>query len=347
MFQDKLINSHPYIKYIIVTAVFFLVLLIDLQFIIFTSRTINLLIRVVYFGIMALGFNMLLGYAGQISLGHAAYMGLGAYLTAYFSNHMGWNFMIILLLSGLIPMALGIILGLVALRMERLYLAIATLGLGVTGQMIFQEWRAFTRGFSGIRLERPEILGFAFNNSRHFLMLITVILLLVIILTYNFSRSRTGRALSAMRDSEYASQSLGISLFKYKLLAFAASSFYVGIAGSLYAYAERYVHPSTWGVELSLDMLAMVVIGGLASIGGSLVGAGFLVLVPRLTAATPVLADITNMNYILTGLAMILVIKYMPYGIYTTIDLKLIQPYLMGRSGENFRYQDLKKESDS
>jgi len=343
---DSLTDSHPYTKYIVGTLIFMLMILIDLQLNIFASRTINLFIRVVYFSIMALGFNMLLGFAGQISLGHAAYMGLGAYLTAYFSNFMGWNFLLILLLSGLIPMVLGIALGLIALRMERLYLAIATLGLGVTGQMIFQEWRAFTRGFSGIRLDRPEIFGFAFNNSRHFLLLATAILLLVIILTYNFSRSRTGRALSAMRDSEYASQSLGVSLFKYKLLAFAASSFYVGIAGSLYAYAERFVHPSTWGVELSLDMLAMVVIGGLASIGGSIVGAAFLVLVPRITAATPLLAEITNMNYILTGLAMILVIKYLPLGIYNTIDVKLIQPYLIGRSSKEFRYQDLEKQEE-
>ncbi len=331
----KLFNNNPYFKYILGSIIFVIIVFIDLQLGLFASRTVNLLIRVVYFSVVAIGFNILLGYAGQISLGHAAFMGFGAYLTAFISNNYGLGFLPTIILSGLIPMVFGVILGLVALRLERLYLAIATLGIGVTIEFVFREWVWFTNGFSGARLSRPEIFGFAFNNSRHFLLLSTIILFIVILFTYNLINSKTGRALSAMRDSGHAAQAMGISLFKYKLIAFALSAFYVGIAGSLYAYAERYVHPSTWGAELSLDMLAMVVIGGLASIGGSVTGAGFLVFVPRLVQDLPLIGEITNINFILTGLAMILVIRFMPIGIYNWFDYKFIQPFYIKRLNLN------------
>ncbi len=340
----KKFRSHPYNKYVLGIILFMLVIWIDTHFEFFRSRTINLFIRVVYFSIVALGFNFLLGYAGQISLGHAAFMGLGAYLTAFISNEWGIPFILVLFISGLIPMFFGALLGLVALRLERLYLAIATLGLGVTIQYIFQEWVAFTGGFSGVRVNRPVIFGYSFGYSRHFLLLISLVLLAVIIISYNFSRSRTGRALKAMRDSEYAAQSLGVNLVKYKLLSFAASAFYVGLAGSLYAYAERYIHPATWGVELSLDMLAMVVIGGLASIGGSIVGAAFLVLIPQMTRGIPLLQDITNINIILTGLAMILVIKFMPMGIYNWFELKVINPIFRQKSVKEPRHKGLQED---
>ncbi len=340
----KLLRAHPYIKYIAAVILFMIIIWLDTHIQFFTSRSISLMIRVIYFGIVALGFNFLLGYGGQISLGHAAFMGLGAYLTAYLTNHYALNFILVLFISGFIPMIFGGLLGLVALRLERLYLAIATLGLGVTIQQIFQEWDTFTGGFSGVRVPRPEMFGYVFIHSHHFLLLISVILLVVMLLSYNFARSRTGRALKAMRDSEYAARSLGINLVKYKLLAFAACSFYVGIAGSLYAYAERFVHPQTWGVELSLDMLAMVVIGGLASIPGSMFGAAFLVLIPQISRNVPLLRGITNINFILTGLAMILVIKFMPMGIYNWLDLKLIQPLLRRQVEIEQRHKGLEED---
>ncbi len=340
------IRRHPYSKYFLGIILFMLVIWVDTHLEFFRSRTINLFIRVVYFSMVALGFNFLLGYAGQISLGHAAFMGLGAYLTAFMSNEWGIPFIIIIFLSGLIPMVFGALLGLVALRLERLYLAIATLGLGVTIQYVFQEWVSFTGGFSGVRVDRPVIWGYSFGYSRHFLLLIALILLAVMIISYNFSRSRTGRALKAMRDSEYAAQSLGINLVKYKLLSFAASAFYVGLAGSMYAYAERYIHPATWGVELSLDMLAMVVIGGLASIGGSVVGAAFLVLIPQITRGIPLLQDITNINIILTGLAMILVIKFMPMGIYNWFEFKVLNPLLRKEQKQERRHKGLQEEEE-
>lgn len=161
----------------------------------------------------------------------------------------------------------------------------------------------------------PEILGFSFRQREHFLLLSITILVLLAIFSYNFIRSKTGRALIAMRDSESAAQAMGISLFNYKLIAFALSAFYVGVAGGLYAHLYRYIEPNIWGVELSLDLLAMVVIGGMATIGGSILGAAFIQLLPRVMSSLPFLDGIANINFILTGLFLVIVIVFFPRGL--------------------------------
>ena len=281
-----------------------------------TRANVSLLNRIVIFSIAALGFNILLGYSGQISLGHAAFMGIGAYLSAYLTMNLNVPFLIALLISGTVPMVIGLLLGLVALRLARLYLAIATLGLAVTIQEILKEWTGFTNGYAGLRrIPQAEILGFSFRRPEHFLILATVVLLILCIFAYNFLRSKTGRALVSMRDSEHAAQAMGVSLFKYKLTAFAISAFYVGIAGSLYAHFSNYLSPDIWDVTLSLDLLAMVVIGGLASIGGSIFGAAFIQYVPDLVRKISFLQGIRNINFIMTGLMLILIITFIPEGL--------------------------------
>ncbi|WP_350344316.1 branched-chain amino acid ABC transporter permease [Proteinivorax tanatarense] len=316
--------------YTLIALIMILFVLIDMNFSLLRSRNVSLLIRVTYYSIAALGFNILLGYGGQISLGHAAFMGLGAYITAYITMQLEMSFLLALLIAGIVPTIVGLILGLIALRLERLYLAIATLGLGVTIQYVFQEWTEFTGGFSGMRVSSPELFGIRMS-SHNMLIFSIVLLLLFALFSYNFLRSKTGRALVAMRDSDHAAQAMGVSMFKYKLIAFAVSSFYVGVAGGLYAISERFVYPATWGAELSLDILAMVVIGGLASIGGSIAGAAFLVIIPRLTQGIPFIGEIMNINFILTGFALILVIRFFPEGIFrrgifiiTSIKNKLV-----------------------
>lgn len=270
---------------------------------------------VVIYAIAALGFNILLGYSGQISLGHAAFMGIGAYLSAYITMTMELPFLLALFVSGLVPMGVGLLLGLVALRLEGHYLAIATLGLGVTIQHIFKEWTGFTGGFSGAKAAPAKIFGFVFKSRESFFVLAVVVLLILTLFAYNFLRSKTGRALVAMRNSEHAARAMGVSLFKYKLIAFAVSAFYAGIAGSLYMHLIRYSDPNTWGIELSLNLLAMVVIGGLATIGGSILGAAFIVIIPELLKEIPVIGEIRSLSIILTGVALILVIRFMPYGL--------------------------------
>jgi len=282
----------------------------------FKQATMTLLNTVVIYAIIALGYNILLGYAGQISLGHAAFMGLGAYVSAYITSMpIKIPFLLALLIAGVVPMIIGLLLGLVALRLEGHYLAIATLGFGVAVQQIFKEWISFTNGTAGINAKYPVIFNMKFRSRESFFVLTIAILVILSIFAYNLLKSKTGRALIAMRDSEHAAQAMGVSMFKYKLVAFAMSAFYAGIAGSLYMHLIRFTEPSQWGVALSLNLLAMVVIGGLASIEGSIVGAIFIMLIPEVIKGIPLFNKVSHMSTMFTGGAMILIIMFFPYGL--------------------------------
>ncbi|EOD00328.1 branched-chain amino acid ABC transporter permease [Caldisalinibacter kiritimatiensis] len=299
------------IQYLIVALICMIIpLVFKLQ-----QSTMTMLNLAVIYSIIALGFNILLGYAGQISLGHAAFMGLGAYVSANMVSQLHMPFLLSLLVSGLVPMLIGLLLGMVALRLEGHYLAIATLGFGVAIQQVFKEWISFTNGYSGMTAKFPTIFGINFRSREYYFILSITVLFLLSVFAYNLLKSKTGRALIAMRDSEHAAQAMGISLFKYKLVAFALSAFYAGIAGSLYMHLIRFTEPNQWGIELSLNLLAMVVIGGLASIEGSILGAFFLTLVPELIKEIPFLQNIKNVSSIFTGAALILIIMFFPYGL--------------------------------
>lgn len=280
-----------------------------------SKPVMTLLNMVVIYSIIALGFNILLGYAGQISLGHAVFMGLGAYLSVYITETLQLPFLVGLLTAGLIPMAIGGLLGLIALRLEGHYLAIATLGFGVAIQQVFNEWTPFTNGYDGVTASSPVIFGLEISGRQQYFVMNMMILIALSVFAYNMLRSKTGRALIAMRDSEHAAQAMGISLLKYKLIAFAVSAFYAGIAGSLYAHLIRFVEPSAWGMDLSLNLLAMVVIGGLSSISGSIIGASFITLIPELIKKVEFLQGFKNISYVFTGVLMILVIMFFPAGL--------------------------------
>ncbi|MTI46467.1 branched-chain amino acid ABC transporter permease [Sporosalibacterium faouarense] len=308
------INNKKLLAFIAILLVAILPLIFN-----FKRGTMTMLNTVIIYAIIAIGFNILLGYAGQISLGHAAFMGIGAYVSAFVSNHLtlplGLHFIVAILLSGLVPLVVGLLLGLVALRLEGHYLAIATLGFGVAIQQVFKEWIGFTNGYSGMRADPIEIFNISFRSREMYFVLSVLVLVLLSIFAYNLLRSKTGRALVAMRDSEHAAQAMGISLFKYKLVAFAVSAFYAGVAGSLYMHLIRFTMPDQWGVMLSLNLLAMVVIGGLASIEGGIVGAAFIIIIPEIIKGIPVIGEIRSLPYIFTGVSMILVIMFFPYGL--------------------------------
>ena len=305
-------------------VLFGIVLIVLSQVVGFKRSTLTLLNTVIIFSICAIGFNILLGYGGQISLGHAAFVGLGAYVSAYVSTVLNLPFLVALLIGGIVPMIVGILLGLIALRLEGHYLAIATLGFGVTIQQIFKEWVGFTNGYSGMRAQTAEIMGFAFKSRQSYLILTVTILVLLSLLAYNLLRFKTGRAFIAMRDSEHAAQAMGVSMLKYKLIAFSISAFYAGIAGGLYMHLIKFTQPDQWGIVFSLNLLAMVVIGGLGSIWGSILGATFITLMPDLLKSIPVVGEIRNISTIFTGVIMILIIRFLPYGMaYLPKQLKM------------------------
>ncbi|SHH80724.1 branched-chain amino acid ABC transporter permease [Sporanaerobacter acetigenes] len=262
--------------------------------------------------IVAIGYNLLLGFGGQISLGHAAFVGIGAYITANIAINYNPPLIVGVLLAGVVNGLLGLVLGLPALRLEGNYLAIATLGFGVAFQHIFMEWESFTGGFSGIRNIPPaHIFGFTFDNRVSMYYLIFIFILLAIIISKNILRSKTGRALIAMRDSSIAASSIGVDIAKYKTTAFVLSAIFAGVAGSLYAYLMKQVYPNSFDTAMSLNILAMIVIGGIASIEGSIVGALFITIIPQLLKNIPV----QNASFILTGVLLILSVMYFPFGL--------------------------------
>jgi branched-chain amino acid transport system permease protein len=261
------------------------------------------------FTLVALGLNLLTGYAGQISLCHASFFGVGAYSTAILTQKAGLPFLLSLFLGALLTTAIGALAAVPALRLKNIYLAIATLGFGVVLQKIIFEWRGLTGGGGGLALTAPSIAGYELGASG--LYYLTLILMTVGLFgAWNVSRGRTGRALLVIKDSEIAAGSLGIHAARYKVTAFAISAFYAAVAGGLFAYLVRYINPESFSVSLSISFLSMVVIGGLGTIGGSIIGAAFYVIVPEL------LRGIKDAPGLVFGLLLVIVMVFMPQGLW-------------------------------
>ncbi len=230
--------------------------------------------QVIAVAIAAQGFNLLLGITGQISIGHAAFMAVGAYTSAILSTQAGIPFPLTLIPIVLIAALLGILIGLPALRLKGYYLAIATLAFGVVVQQIIQGSNALG-GFNGIR----NIPGFI-GGDRGTLIITGVFYVLLSLLTGAIIASPMGQRFRMVRDSELAARSYGIQLPRTKLLAFVISAVYGGIAGGLYAHTVGFIVPASFGLVLSLNILAMVIIGGLASVHGPLIGSAIIVGLP-------------------------------------------------------------------
>ncbi len=231
-----------------------------------------------------LGLNILTGYAGQLSLGTAAFMAVGAFMAYNFTLRLEW--MPILgsfVLAGLCAAAVGIVFGLPSLRIKGFYLAVATLACQFFVLWALQRIGWFTNDSSSgvITAQKVEILGYAFDTPVRKYMLTLCIVAVLAVLAKNMLRSETGRKFMAVRDMDIAAEVIGIRMMQTKLLAFAISSFYCGVAGALYAYTYLgTVEPEAFNLDLSFRILFMVIIGGVGSILGSFMGAAFIMLLP-------------------------------------------------------------------
>jgi branched-chain amino acid transport system permease protein len=261
------------------------------------------------FALVALGLNLLTGYAGQISLCHAAFFGVGAYATAILTQKVGLPYLLSILVGGLLTACVGAVVAVPAMRLKSLYLAIATLGFGVVLQKSIFEWRSLTNGGGGLALSPPAIAGYELGATGLYYLTLALVAL-GLWGAWNVSRGRTGRALLIIKESEIAAGALGIPAARYKVIAFAISAFYAAVAGGLFAYLVRYIHPENFSVGLSIAFLSMVVIGGLGTIGGSIVGAAFYVIVPEL------LRGIKDAPGLVFGLLLVIVMVLMPQGLW-------------------------------
>jgi branched-chain amino acid transport system permease protein len=229
----------------------------------------------------ALGLNILTGYTGQISLGHAAFMGVGAYAAAIAATRFAAPFWLAVPLGGIAACLAGAVVGVPSLRIKGLYLAIATLAAQVIFEWVFTNWTGVTGGIRGINVAPASLLGFDFDTDRRTYFLVVALAALHAYGAANLFRTRVGRAFVAIRDHDLSAELMGVNLFRTKILAFMISSYYAGIAGGLFVYFAKVVTPESFPLSLSIQYLAMIIVGGLGKIQGALYGTVFVTLVPE------------------------------------------------------------------
>lgn len=255
--------------------------------------------------IAAIGLNLLMGYTGQISLGHAAFLAIGAY-THTIVYTKGAPLIVSVLIAALVAAVFGFLIGIPALRLKGPYLAIATLGFQVAIDQLLARWTTLTGGRMGLRVPAAEI--FVELSPLAYFFVCLAITLAIIVGAYNITRSRVGRAWVAIRDNETAAESMGVHLTHYKTMAFAISAAITGISGALSAHLADSITPNNYTLLNSIELLVMVMVGGLASILGSILGGTLIVLL----SAT--LASFRDYQGLLIGLILIAVILFEPMG---------------------------------
>jgi len=263
--------------------------------------------------IMTMALNLLVGYGGQISIGHASFLAIGAFTSAILTLRLGLPFWLALPLSGFFTALIGFIVGLPAVKLSGHMLAVATLGFGAAVPELLLKWESVTGGTLGLTPDNPSIFGYEFDTDIKKYYLLAVITLLITWLIKNLLRGKIGRAFVAIRESEVSAAATGINVSLYKVLMFSISAFYTGIAGSLYAHFVGFISPHDFHISMSFLVLAMVIVGGTASIPGSYLGAILLAMIPQLTNHLP------GVSFILTGISMVIIILFLPNGL---IDIR-------------------------
>src|SRR6185503_16972686 len=273
-----------------------------------------------------LGLNILTGYNGQISLGHGAFYALGAYCTAILMDKLGMPYWATVPVAGALCLALGFLFGLPALRLEGLYLALATFALGVAMPQLlkYKALEPWTGGVQGIAIAKPEApaflpsMGIPLDADQWLYYFTLAVTALMFLLGWNLLRGRVGRALVAIRDQHVAAEASGINSALYKSAAFGVSAMYTGVAGALGAIAVQFVAPDSFNIFLSIVLLVGIVIGGLASISGALYGALFIQFVPNIADELSKAAP-----WAIFGIFMIAFVYLMPGGVAGTLRLAL------------------------
>jgi len=279
------------------------------------------------FAIVAVGLNILTGFTGQVSLCHAAFFAIGGYSYIILMTKLHLNFLLCLASSGIITSLSGLIIGIPALRLLGIYLAIATMGFGFIVEQLILEMGWLTGGANGISIGSLSIFSLEIDSDRKFFYLIYFIFIIMVLVARNLICSNTGRSFKALMDSEVSAATSGIHVARYKIIAFVISSFYAGIAGALYAQYQGFISPENYNIFLSIDFIVMIVIGGMGTVYGGIIGAAFVMFLPEaLTTVKGLFPDLLNeevayMFYsMIYGIILLLFILYIPSGIYGGIS---------------------------
>jgi branched-chain amino acid transport system permease protein len=286
----------------------------------FAEYWLSQLTLVLIYSIAGLGIMLLAGFTGLFSLGHAAFLGVGAYTHAVLTNH-GMPFPLALVCAAGLSGAVGLVVGLPALRVKGIYLGMATLSFGFIVEEVLARWESVTGGNTGIHIKKPDIFGWVLQSGAEFYWLCLVITVAATLGILNLLRSPTGRAFVAIRDSEISAQSMGIHLAYYKTLSFALSAALAGIAGALYGHYLQFISPDQFNILQSIDLLLMIVVGGVGSVHGVFLGAIFLITFPELIGMTKdylpaVVGQAPGLKGLVYGLVLIAFVLFEPMGLY-------------------------------
>jgi branched-chain amino acid transport system permease protein len=278
------------------------------------------LVLILIYSIVGLGLMLLAGFTGQVSIGHAAFLGVGAYTQAVLIG-MGVPFIISITAAALLSAIVGIIVGAPALRVKGIYLGIATISFGFIVEEVFARWDSVTGGNAGKHVKTPELFGIKLDSDVAFYFTCLIITVIVTLAILNLLRSPTGRAFVAIRDSEISAQSMGINLAYYKSLSFAISAALAGIAGALYAHKIKFISPDQFGILQSIELLLLVVVGGLGSVHGAFLGAIFLISMPQLISIAkdvlpPAIGQAAGLQGLIYGIVLVIFVLFEPLGLY-------------------------------
>ena len=274
---------------------------------------------VLVYVLIGMGLNFLMGLTGQINLGNAAFFGLGAYTSALLATKLNLPYLLSIPISGVVTALFGVVVAFPGSRVRGHYLALVTFSFLAIFQVVATHWRSLTNGQTGIVIPTITVGSYTLSGNNYIYFLVVPIILFFIWLTSNIMSSELGMKLIAIRDSEIAAESVGINLLKYKIISFAICSFYTGVAGSLYGLVVGYINPEPFGIRESLDHIILLIIGGLGTFGGPIVGAVLFVVLPE------IFVPLAEYKVIIFGLTVLIFILFLPRGLVGGLEERITQ----------------------
>jgi branched-chain amino acid transport system permease protein len=290
--------------------VFLVALLAVVPSVVRSDYVLNLCDVAGIYAIAVMGLGILLGYAGQMSLGQAAFFGIGAYTSGWFTTHLGWPVWPSMAAAVAASALVGLAVGYPCLRLSGHYLALATIGFGIITQIVLVNWKDVTNGSDGMTgIPAPAIGPWTLDSYGSYYYLVLAAVLVCAYVAWRIKTTRVGRALEAIRENELAARATGIDATKYKIIAFVLAGAYAGLAGSLLAHSIKFLSPDSYSFDQSVVFLVMLILGGSSSIGGAILGAVLLTFLPE------VLRPLKSSYIMVYGAAVVVMIIFMPKGL--------------------------------
>src|SRR5262245_52537738 len=302
------LSSRSFAGILVLLALGFLLPLVLPDYFLYLGNTLMM------YAILALGLDLLLGWSGQFAFAHIAFFGIGIYTTTLLQLRLGVPFLIGVPIAAALAGLVGLLIAIPATRLRTVYLALATYAFAECAQSVFRTWDSVTRGSDGLRISAPEIFGYVVGTDRRAFPVMAIILALVLLSLLYLTRSRLGRALCTIRDSEHVASASGIDVKRTKVIAFVLSAVYAGLAGGTYTLFQSFVNPDTAGLAQLILVLTMVVVGGSGSIAGVLVGVVLIGLLPELLRLAP--RGLLVWQEFFYGLILVLATMFMPRGLW-------------------------------